>query len=187
MEKYTARINHSEETIKAMARTQFECFKGKSYYITFVVCLGLLAAAIFWKGIPQGVQILFLAVGCFTLIGLNSPPKKLAEQVIKNLKGKFPKMGYVFSADSVQLTGADEDAELKYKDILLLVEDRNYLYIFIQNRSAYMIDTSSVKPDAAGFKAFLEKKTGLHWTRTGSNPLHKAIKNLRVERTVTRL
>ena len=187
MEKYTARIEHSEATVKAMAKTQFECFKGKSYYITFLACIAMLGAALFWKDIPQGLQILFLAVGCFTLVGLNSPPKKLAEQVIKNLRGKFPKMGYVFTPGSVQLTGADEGAELTYKDILLLVEDRNYLYIFIQNRSAYMIDISSVKPDAESFKAFLERKTGLHWTRTGSNPLNAALKNLRFERTVTRL
>ena len=186
MEKYTARINHNEDTIKAMARAQYESFRSKSYYYVFIGALILLAAAIFWKNIPQGLQILFIAVGCFSLVGLGSPPRRLADQVIKNLNGRFPKMGYVFSGDSVQLTGADADASLKYKDILLLVEDAKYLYIFIQNKSAYMLERSSVKPDVKDFKAFMVRKTGLDWTRNTS-PLNKSLKNLRFERTKTRL
>jgi len=186
MEKYTARIEHSEATVKAMAKAQYESFRPKSYYYLFAASLIMLAAAIFWKTMPNGLQILFIAAGCFILVGLGSPPKRLAEQVIKNLRGNFPKMGYVFTDASVQLTGADAATELKYKEILLLVEDPRYFYIFIQNRSAYMLDRSSVKPDAEAFKAFLSKKTGLDWSRN-SNPLNKSLKNLRFERVKTRL
>ena len=94
-------------------------------------------------------------------------PRQLARQVISNLKGKFPAMEYTFGAKSVQLTGADTTV-LEYKEILLLTFDSKYLYIFIQNRSAYMIERSSIKPDEKGLMQFLTEKTGLSWSRPGS-------------------
>ena len=90
MTVYTAKIKHSEDTIKAMAKAQYECFRSKSYYVMLVFAIVLLALAIFVSAISQGIKTLMIAVGCFTVVGLGSPPKQLAKQVIKNLNGKFP-------------------------------------------------------------------------------------------------
>ena len=47
MKVYTAKIRHSENTIKAMAKTQYECFRSKSYYVMMVVAVALLGLALF--------------------------------------------------------------------------------------------------------------------------------------------
>ena len=92
-------------------------------------------------------------------------------------------MEYTFGSKSVQLTGADTNV-LEYKEILLLTFDSKYLYIFIQNRSAYMIERSSIKPDEKGLMQFLTEKTGLSWSRPGSMA---KLSSLRFERVKTRL
>ena len=96
MTVYTAKIKHSEDTIKAMAKAQYECFRSKSYYVLLIFAIVLLALTVFVSVIPQGVKTLMIAVGCFTVVGLASPPKQLAKQVINNLKGNFPSMEYRF-------------------------------------------------------------------------------------------
>ena len=183
MTVYTAKIKHSEDTIKAMAKAQYECFRSKSYYVMLVFAIVLLALSVFVSAIPQGVKTLMIVVGCFTVVGLGSPPKQLAKQVINNLKGNFPSMEYRFGEKSVQLTGADTGV-LEYKEILQLAQDSKYLYIFIQNRSAYMLERSSAKPDEEGLKELVAEKTGLAWTRPGAM---QKLSSLRYEKTKTKL
>jgi hypothetical protein len=183
MKVYTAKIRHSENTIKAMAKTQYECFRSKSYYVMMVAAVALLGLALFVDELSQSIKTLMIMLGCFSIVGLGSPPRQLARQVISNLKGKFPAMEYTFGAKSVQLTGADTNV-LEYKEILLLTFDSKYLYIFIQNRSAYMIERSSIKPDEKGLMQHLTEKTGLSWSRPGSMA---KLSSLRFERVKTRL
>ena len=183
MTNYTAKIKHSEDTIKAMAKTQYECFRSKSYYVMLIFAIVLLALTIFVSAISQEIKTLMIAVGCFTVVGLGSPPKQLAKQVIKNLNGKFPVMEYHFGEESVQLTGADTGV-LEYKEILQLAHDSKYLYIFIQNRSAYMLERSSAKPDEEGLKKLVAEKTGLTWVRPGTMA---KLSSLRCDKVKTRL
>ncbi len=183
MKSYTAQIKHSEDTIKAMAKAQYESFRPKSYYIMMVSAIALLALAVFIPGIGQGFKTLMIMLGCFGIVGLGSPPRQLAKQVINNLKGRFPSMGYSFGEKSVQLTGADVPV-LEYKEIIHLSEDRNYLYIFIQNRSAFMLERSSIKPDEQGLKKLVADKTGIAWSRPG---VMAKLSSLRFERVKTRL
>lgn len=164
MAVYTARINHSEDTVKTMARAQYESFRPRSYYVMLCLSLALLAAALFIAGMGQGLKILCLAAGSFTLVSLDAPARQLGAQVVKSLKGKFPRMEYGFGEASVQLTGDTNVQSLGYNEIIRLYEDRDYFYLFIENRSAYMLDRSTVKPEQEGFKAFLQEKTGLNWT-----------------------
>lgn len=168
MAKYTAEIKHSEATIRAMAKAQFDAFRPVSYTVMLLVSLLLLGAALFWQGASQPLKIIMIMIGSFTIVGLNTPSKQLADQVIKSLNGKFPRIGYAFGEDSVQLTGAVTGNTLLYSDILRLVESKEYLYIFIQNKSAYMIDRGSIRPDAEALMAFVAEKTGLPWTRNTS-------------------
>lgn len=177
--KYTAEIKHSEATIRAMAKAQFDAFRPVSCTVMLLVSLLLLGTALFWQGISQPLKIIMILIGSFTIVGLNTPPKQLADQVIKSLNGKFPMIGYAFGEDSVQLTGTDAGNTLLYSDILRLVESKEYLYIFIQNKSAYMIDRGSVRPDAEALMAFVAEKTGLPWTRNTSilNTSLKTIRN----------
>ena len=61
----------------------------------------------------------------------------------------------------------------------------DYLYLFLHNRSAFMIDRSPIQPDEAGLMELLRTKTGLAWTRNTS-VLNTSLKSLREQRQNTK-
>ena len=180
---YSAKIKHDEKTILEMAKAQNACFKPKTAIYLSVVSLAILAVAVFVPGLNQVARGLLVAMGCFTLVGLNAAPGRLAKQVIASLGGKFPEIYYFFYEDGRKRTGA-EVSEQKYGEIIRLVEQRNYLFLFLENHSAYMIDKKSARPDPDSLKSFLSLKTGCGWSRPGGKPL---MEYLKFERVKTRL
>ena len=185
MSDYTAEIRHSEDTIRAMAAAQYDAFRGAGYYLVFVISLACLGAAVFWQGLGQGVKILLLVVGSFAIVGLNTPPKQLADQVIRSLNGKFPKISYRFTEAEILLKGTDTSEPQAYDRIIRLTETPDYLYLFIENRSAYMIDRKTVKPDCEGLMALLSRRTGLEWTKNATL-LNTSLRLIRSQRKNTK-
>ena len=185
MTVYTAKIEHSESTVRSMARAQYDSFRPKSFYLLLILSFLLLAVAVFLPGLKQQLKILCIVIGCFLIVGLNAPPNQLADQIIRSLNGHFPLISYTFYEDAVSLKGTDTTDTLHYSEIIRLVEQQNYLYLFIQNKSAYMIDKSSAKPNAEGLMSFLESKTGLSWTKS-SSIWKTSLKSLREQSQNTR-
>ena len=72
-------------------------------------------------------------------------------------------MSYGFGPDKVHLSG-EGSMDIPYKKFTRLVEDRQYLYLFVSRSSVCMMEKDSVKPDdIMAFAKFLEGKTGLKW------------------------
>ena len=58
---------------------------------------------------------------------------------------------------------------IKYNKLTRLVQDENYLYLFLAKDSMCMLERDSLRPaDPEGFMAFLAEKTGLAWRREKS-------------------
>lgn len=177
-DRYQASIKHSEETVRIMARAQYETFRPMAYYWLLLISLILLAVALFVPGLGQSVKILCILLGSFTLVGLNSPARQLADQVIRSLNGKFPTITYYFEDELIRLKGTDNADSLPYSDIYLLLEQKDYLYLFLKDHSSYMLDRSSITPNEAGLMALISEKTGLPWTKNRSI-LNTSIKSLK--------
>ncbi len=177
-DRYRATIKHSEDTVRTMARAQYETFRPMAYYWLLLISLILLAVAVFVPGLGQSVKILCILLGSFTLVGLNAPARQLADQVIRSLNGRFPVISYTFEDDSIHLEGTDNADKLPYSEIYLLLEQKDYLFLFLKDRSCYMLDRSSMTPDDTGLMALIEEKTGLVWTKNRSI-LHTSIKTLK--------
>ena len=180
-DRYQASIKHSEETVRIMARAQYETFRPMTYYWLLLISLILLAVALFVPGLGQSVKILCILLGSFTLVGLNSPARQLADQVIRSLNGKFPTISYLFEDELIRLKGTDNADSLPYSDIYLLLEQKDYLYLFLKDHSSYMLDRSSITPNEAGLMALISEKTGLPWTKNRSI-LNTSIKTLKEQK-----
>ena len=122
-----------------------------------------------------------ILLGSFTLVGLNSPARQLADQVIRSLNGKFPTITYYFEDELIRLKGTDNADSLPYSDIYLLLEQKDYLYLFLKDHSSYMLDRSSITPNEAGLMALISEKTGLPWTKNRSI-LNTSIKTLKEQK-----
>lgn len=166
MTAYSAKINHSEDTIRRMAKVQCRTFGVGAMTASFLIALFLIGIGLFGKPLPDAAQVICIAFGCFALVSMDQPAKVLAQQVIVSLNGNFPKVSYQFHEKDISLTGTDTAARVSYGEIIRLVEDKEYLYLFVTDKSAYMIDRAEVIPgDSLELKGFLAAKVGLDWTR----------------------
>lgn len=156
--EYSAQIEHSEETFKRLARIQYD-----AYCVPTKLMLAALGAVCVYLGMTMtgsAFSMVLLFLGCWTIISIQLPAKRNAEKMIAMAKGDFPVTQYRFWTDHIQISGEQTSAELNYTQIYDLLEDREYLYLFLNRTSGYMIPKDSVSPCIEDFILFLEKKTG---------------------------
>ena len=86
-----------------------------------------------------------------------------ADRALSERKAKLPDMSYGFGPNKVHLSG-EGSMDLSYKKFTRLVEDKQYLYLFVSRNSVCMMNKDSVKPaDLMAFAKFMEDRTGLKW------------------------
>lgn len=162
MKRFTAHIHHTYDTILRMCRAMDDtfCFKRK---ITMVIIGTMLTVFGVWN-MESIAGILLLMIGCWMLASLNLPAKNQADSVRKALNGKYPQNKYEFFDKHFVLHAQNQDV-INYCNIMRLVEDEGYCYLCLTVQAGYMLEKASLGKDLENFKAFMEKATGLTWTR----------------------
>jgi len=165
---YSATMEHNETTIRLLSKTQYDVFGIRTKFTLLAIsCLwfyfGLLS------NISELAQVICLMGGCFTAVSLNMPAKRNADKVLEQLGDKPLKTHYTFYKEGFSLEISDaehsDSSPTPYTDIIRLVEDRGYYYLFISKFGAYMIDKRTVSPDPNGFRQFMESACQQKWTR----------------------
>lgn len=165
MEKITAKMAHSKDTIIRLSLTQYNCFEFKSKMVRFLLAMVLIIYGLYADpGMLTPMIALFF--GCILIANLSLRPRLRASKVIEQLHGQFPRSDYVF--DRTSFTDGSNGKAISYSSLIRLVEDREYLYLYISQESAYMVEKASVSHGASVLKDFLVEKTGLSWTRPTS-------------------
>ena len=156
---FTAQIQHSEETFRKLAQTQYD-----AYCIPTKLMMLALSLACLYCGMAEiagGFSLILLFIGCWMMISMRLPAKRNAEKMIELAHGNFPHTEYQFLAGRIRITGGGEVVELGYAEIYELWEDREYVYLFLDKSSGYMVPKASIKPnDVADFCSFLEARAG---------------------------
>lgn len=166
MVRYRAKMSYSPNTIEELSVVRYNTFHMRLRYVCCLVGLVCFVLAL-THALGEGLTFPLLAVGAGGL-GLNgAQPKQDAKRVKRSFRGYYPVARYEFCDEDMQITsGANAPERSEYKDICLLVEDKEYVYLFLRDRSAYMVDRSTLAPqDWDSFRSFLAKRTKLRWTR----------------------
>ena len=110
-----------------------------------------------------GFSLLLIASGALVVSGLNAPAKALAKNLYDGFGGKPPFVSYSFFPDS--FTYAPDSEPVPYSSVIRLVDDGEYLYLYVSKKTAYMVTDSSVNGDngLAGLKAMLSRACGQTW------------------------
>ncbi|MDO5540305.1 MAG: YcxB family protein [Eubacteriales bacterium] len=161
----SASITYNEDTMKRMVKIRMRTFRGIGTYGLFAIGLVFLVLGVLSSYGTLATRTMMVAVGCFILVGINTPEKYMAKKIIQSMNGRFPKLSYDFGFEVVKIKGADNINRLDYEEIIRLVEDDEYLYVFRKDKSAFMIDRKTAKPKADSLKELLSEKTGLRWTK----------------------
>lgn len=162
MKRFTAQIRHSYDTIVRMCRVQEDTFHfGRKALMALAgIALTVLGA---WN-LSSALGLLFALVGCWLLVSLNFPAKNRAQSIRQALDGQYPTNGYEFYDKHFVLLAQNQDV-VNYDRIVRLVEDDGYCYLFINEQASYMLEKASLGTELTAFMAFMEKATGLSWTK----------------------
>ena len=161
--KYSAEITFSEETVKRLCLTQYNTFQWKKKFSRFIVAVLFIIAGIILSG-NRAISLCMIAVGCFLITSSTLAPNQLARQVLKDFNGKFPIVHYYFGPEGICLNKEGRDP-FEYSEIIRLIEDKEFLYLYVGEMSAHMIDSSTIKgkDEKDGLKKYISAKTGLEW------------------------
>lgn len=166
MARFTAKMQHSPETIGKLVETQQRTFQfGKR------VAHSLIAILLIIYGLYADKQMytpyIALIIGCTMITGLNAGIRRQTKNVIRQMDNVFPKSDYVFTDKG--FTFYDNGEIIPYSKLCRLIEDKKYMYLYISTQSAYMVDKSTVSGGACtALKDFISEKTGLNWSRPNS-------------------
>ena len=164
MKTFTARIQHSEQTVRLLCKTQYNTFHFRQKVFQCVAGLALTVTGL--NGALGGWGAVVIFLGCWMLVSLNLQAHNLSKQTLEQLGGHFPSAEYRFAEDRFTFSGENGETDVAYGKLVRLVEDNAYAYLFLGELVTYMVDKSTVSGGEDEWKAFLEKKTGLSWTRT---------------------
>lgn len=163
MELYTARMQHSRETVRHFVRVQYDSFEWGRKLLMFV-----LSVAVILAGLASGtslVAILCLFVGCILLTNSNARADSVADGVIEAMHGSFPALSYRFTAEG--FTDGEDRPVVPYDRLYRLIDDGEYLCLFTSKASGYMLRRDSVAGEggADGLMRLLSEKSGLPWQK----------------------
>lgn len=159
---YRARISHTEKTIEQLYKTQYFVYEKPRMIARLLIGFSLVAAAVA-VALPTWGRAVLLLIGAWLLVSRDFPAAVRADKALTERKARLPDMEYSFWADKIHLSG-EGNMDISYKNLTRLVEDRQYLYLFLDRNSVCMMEKASLKPaDIMAFASFLEEKTGLKW------------------------
>lgn len=165
MAHFTAKMQHNEKTIIKLVETQQKVFQFGRRAAYFIVA-GILIFYGLYADKSMLTPYLALFAGCVMLTGLGAGTRRKAAKVIKQMHSRFPKSDYCFG--DAGFTYYDKGEPIPYSKLIRLVEDREYMYLYISEQSAYMVDKATVKSSAEELKTFLSEKSKLSWERPKS-------------------
>ena len=159
---YRAKITHTEKTVEQLYKMQYYVYEKPRMILRALIGFGLVVAAVL-SSFPTWGKALLLLFGAWLLVSRDFPAAVRADRALSERKAKLPNMSYGFGPDSVHLSG-EGSMDLPYSKLTRLVEDKQYLYLFVNRNSVCMMEKDSLKPaDLMAFAKLLEEKTGLKW------------------------
>lgn len=160
--QFTGNIQHTKETIYLLYKTQYCTYGQKRIILQLLIGAAMIIAAFAIK-MNLALQGLLLLVGCWLLISKDFPSRLHAEDALEARKKGLPTLNYTFRKDGVEVEDGHK-RKIPYQDFQYLVEDKDYLYLFLSNKSVCMVDKQTVAPGSAEeLKTFVETHSGKKW------------------------
>ena len=163
MKLYTAKMQHSADTVRAFTLLQYNTFEWWRKGIIFVLSVVLILLGLSLRS--SILVILCLFAGCILLTNSNTRATSVAEGVIEAMQGNFPLLTYSFTETGFS-DGEDRPA-VPYQKLYRLIEDNQHLYLFASKASGYMVQKASVEGEkgADGLMELISQQSGLKWTK----------------------
>ncbi len=165
--RYQAAIRHTEKTVEKLYKMQYAVYEKPRLLLRMLLGFALVVLVVV-TALPTWARALLLLLGAWLLVSRDFPAAVRADRVLSERKAALPAMRYGFGERTVHLSG-EGSMDIPYKSFTRLIEDIDYLYLFVSRDSVCMLERASLKPnDVLAFGKFMEEKTGLTWRREKS-------------------
>lgn len=160
---FTARMTYSPETVRRLTNLQYNNFHLGEKALQVLSGIILLFLGIFLK--DNRIGIVSIACGCFILVSSNLKPKMMADALCRQYEDSFPSLQYYISDTGFSTQQVRE--ETPYAAFIRLIDDGSFLYLFISQTTAFMLEKETVagRGDAEQLKDYIHEKTSLNWSR----------------------
>ena len=163
MDQFQAKLEHDENTIRALCALQHSLANRNRIVLGYVVAVAFLIAGAALAA-NSAIGILMVCAGCWVMVANGMTAERQAKDIISKLKGKFPVVRYRFLDDRIEADFGDNVDAIAYTQVQRLIADSRYCYFYLTSRSVYMFATDSVG-NIDETKALLSDRTGLSWGR----------------------
>ena len=165
---YTAGMVHNEKSIRRLAILQYDLFQPYRKYVILAVGFAMILFGFFGGLNLQGAGVCVF-LGCLCLWFSKAPAQVTANRMVEAIGGKYPRSELYFREEEVAVTDGKEWFYMPYGMIQRVIEDKEYIYLWLTRATSYMIDKATLEPaDQKAFKAFLEARTSLLTENTPS-------------------
>lgn len=156
MNTYTAKMKCVAGTIEQFVVMQYNTFKSRNKPLRVFLAKAMLVYGVYVSS-WQMITPLSLPVPWLRSPGRDEcAPQKQCQEADRSSGGRFPSSDYSFREDGfMDRSGV---SPIPYFSLIKLIDEREYLYLYVSQHSAYMIGRSTVK-GADGLEGFKRKKT----------------------------
>lgn len=176
--RYTAEMQHTEESIRRLSKIQYHTFRPGVRLLWIAAGIGSIFGAVY-SGADQLLFYLLMLAGCWLMMNLDLPAKHRADKIIASGAGKLPHTRFHFRESDFTVKSSGYEKTLPYRQLYALLEDGEYLYLFLNRDAGYMVDKATVPSgELAGLKAALEAGSGLSF-RSPTTLLNLNLRRLR--------
>ncbi len=160
---YTAKIQYTAVEVKRLSKLVSRTFQAGSTLLRLAASVVMVGCGLYYGG-KWG--LLLVAFGCIMFSSGDIITKYRTDKTIEAMNGRTVQVEYKFHEQEMVVLSGSEENHFSYDEIIRLVEDDKYLYLFPRRYQAFMVDSQAVIPkNKDGFKAFITGKTGLEWTK----------------------
>ena len=164
-ELYTAQLQTSRETISALSRAIYDRYGARTKGALLLTAF-LLALVGLYLGLQNRLGLVLVALACLLLSQLRYPAVYRARRVAEAFGPNLPRIAYAFYPDHFTMTIGDETRRYSYEILIDLYREKEYLYLFPDRASAFMLRASDLRPaEPERFQADLSAWTGLAWSK----------------------
>ncbi len=160
--RFIGRIQHTEDTIQRLFKTEYFTYSKRRILARMLVGAAMVVTGLLYQR-NRIVQVILLMIGCWLLFSRDFPASVQADRTLEKRKGRLPQNTCTFFDSGMDLDGEGR-MRLAYSRFQQLVEDERYLYLFLGKGSVCMIDKETIERGSVEeLKEFVEKHTGLTW------------------------
>lgn len=139
-----AHMQHTEETIRRLARVQYNTYCQGQKLLSLAISAAFLFAGVLGE-FSRTTSLVLIFIGCWSFTEINVPADRNAKKIIDYAKDHFPVSEYQFEENVIRILGDNQETLLSYDDLYSLISDGSYLYLFISKFSAYMVSLEKME------------------------------------------